>query len=374
MKKKVIIYYPFTLIKNQTSGSKVRPLKILNAFKNMAEECGLEIIEISGTITERKKQLKLIYSFENPNNILFCYMENSTLPIWLTDRDHVPRAPFMELNFFRYLNHNSIPLGVFYRDAYWKFDNEYVFKGIKRSIMRLIYSVELKLLSKYASHVFLPSKQMNNYLNLNNNLVSSLPPAAEKSAEKSSTYKDSVTETTNLVYVGGINDRYGLKEMLEAVDIVNNTKVEVYLHLVCRRHEYLQQIKLIQKYLNKEWLKIYHAFENELEEIYIKADFGIIGLKKNIYNDFAVPVKLFEYISYCLPVVATSCNAQAEIIRNEQLGIVTEDNSDSLAEGILEMLDPDKRKEYKKNVEDALLKHHLWEHRVEQIYSTLVKD
>jgi len=149
---KVLVYFPYPL-REANSGSAVRPLKMLQAFREYTNKNGLELIEIHGDSKERKKRVKEFKSKVNPNDVLFCYMENSTLPFWLTDKDHFPRTPLLEISFFRYLKQYSIPLGLFYRDIYWKFD-DYALKGYKRRIMRIIYRAEHSIYKKYVSQFF----------------------------------------------------------------------------------------------------------------------------------------------------------------------------------------------------------------------------
>jgi glycosyltransferase involved in cell wall biosynthesis len=297
-------------------------------------------------------------------------MENSTLPFWLTDHDHFPRKPFMELRFFKYLKRNNIPCGIFYRDMYWMFDDEYPLQGYKRKIMRSIYKLEYKLYKTYFSNFFLPSMEMNDYIKFPERKTSSLPPGGENLLDYS---KDNHTGL-NIIYVGGISVRYGLLKMLEAINQVYEKNRNVKLHLVCRKEEYVQNEEIFNKFKDNEWLTVYHANGEKLKEIYKKADLGIIPIEKNTYNDFAVPVKLFEYISYGLPIIATNCNAQTKIINEDNLGLITEDSSEDIARKIQLLMDEELRSKLKENVSKTLLSKHLWLHRAEMIYYELLGE
>lgn len=366
---KIIIYFPYP-IRDAGTGSAVRPLRILNAFREYANKNNFKLIEIFGDSKERKRRIKLLQSSMDWNDILFCYMENSTLPFWLTDKDHLPRTPLLEYNFFKHLKKNRIPLGLFYRDIYWKFDDLYPFKGIKRAIMRSVYYAERLIYKKYVSHFFLPSMEMNDYIKFPTEQTSTLPPGGEDLLEY---WKKEKKEELNIIYVGCISERYGLVNMLQAVDMVYQKNLSVKLHLVCRIDEFNQNEEVFREYIQKPWLVIYHAYGDQLKKIYKDADVAIIPIRKIKYNDFAVPVKLFEYISYGLPVVATNCNAQAEIIRKDELGLIVDDSAEGLAQGLIFLKNEVNRDYYTKKVKEAIEHSHLWSHRVKEISILLKK-
>lgn len=365
--KKIIIYFPYEITEPK-SGSMVRPRKMLEGFKEYCELNKFELIAIHGESKSRKQKVKTLIETVNPDDILFAYMENSTLPYWLTDRDHLPRNPFVELKFFKHLKKHNIPVGLFYRDIYWKFD-EYPLTGLKRFIMKSIYQLEMKVYNKYISHFYLPSKFMNEYTGFPEERVSSLPPAGNKN-------QCQTTDNTslNLIYVGGISERYGFKELILSAENVVHKGHNLTLHVVCREAEYSIWTEFMEQYRDKEWLKIYHASGSELSAIYEKSNVGIIPIQKNIYNDFAVPVKLFEYMSYGKPMIATNCNAQSEIVKENNIGIVIEPSTQGLEEGIQYFLDNQKRAQYQLNVQQALNEKHCWLHRAEQVANDLTKE
>ncbi len=370
--KKIIVYFPFPL-REPRSGSSVRPIKVLEAFREFGEEQGIQIIAINGESKIRKKQLRRLYENTNPKEILFCYMENSTLPIWLTDYDHKPRSPFLEWAFFRYLRQNSIPLGLFYRDIYWKFNDEYNIKGLKRAIMKFIYACELRLYKRYVTQFFLPSKQMNQYTKFDPKRVHALPPGGMNCLPLANKDNHEEGRKLNVIYVGGISPRYGLDILLEAFKLLNKKNDVARLMMVCREDEYYKYYTKIRPYEKFSWLEVYHAYGEKLLSIYEQADIAIIPRHKTLYNDFAVPVKLFEYLSFGLPVVVTDCAAQAEIVENDKLGVVTRDDSVSISQGIAFFLDFETRMQYENNVQDALINHHLWIHRVKKVYKILMQ-
>lgn len=368
--KKIIVYFPFTIKEKDNSGSTVRPKQILKSFRMYGEMHSLEIIEIHGNTNERNKKLEKLYTKINPDNILFCYMENATLPCWFTDKDHLPRKPLTERKLLRYLYKNKIKIGLFYRDVYWMFDAEYPLKGVKKVLMKYFYKRELKMYKKYIDYFFLPSLEMNGYLNFPNEVTSCLPPGGTNLLDLSSKDK---TSSINLIYVGGISKRYGLSNLLKATSLAYELGIKINLNLVCRKEEYEENKDIFQLY-EVPWLNVYHVSGEQLKKIYRNSNVAIIPIQKNKYNDFAVPVKLFEYVSYGLPIIATNCNAQAKIINENNLGIVVRDDVNSLLDGIRYFSDMRNRINHSKSSRQALINNHLWLHRIEQIFNTLSFD
>ncbi|MCG1021556.1 glycosyltransferase [Sutcliffiella horikoshii] len=365
--KKIIVYFPYEL-KEQKSGSSVRPIKMIEAFRDFGKINHKEIIEIYGNSRERKLKLKKLYTQIDPNDIECCYTENATIPLWLTDRDHIPRNPFLDIGFYKYLQKNNIPLGLFYRDIYWKFDELYKVNSFVKPIMQSLFKFELAIYKKYVTCFYLPSIYMNEYLELHP--VEILPPGGTDLTNFRQNPIDK--EVAQAIYVGGIHPRYGVYEMLEAVQNINNSQMKVSLTLVCREREFHQFKELFAPYLNSGWLNLIHAHGEQLVPLYKNADFGIVPIKKDFYNDFAVAVKLFEYISYGLPVVATNCSAQKDLVEDGEFGVVVEDNAIGLEKGISEMLHYNKRQQYEKNAIESLKQKHLWLERTKTVYSSLM--
>ncbi|MBO0961640.1 glycosyltransferase [Neobacillus sp. MM2021_6] len=367
--KKIIVYFPYKL-RQQTSGSAVRPVKILEAFKELADNNGYEVIAINGESRDREQAISNLYMNVNPKEILFCYMENATIPIWLTDTDHLPRKPLIDVTFLKYLKKNNIPLGVFYRDIYWKFNSLYKVNPLIKPIMQTIFKIELSLYKKYSSIIYLPSLYMNDFVGVKPDMVTDLPPGG---VNKLNYNKKTETNLVQAIYVGGINPRYGIYDTLEAFRLINQKSTKIKLIMVCRKEEFSTYSELMEPYSNMDWLEIHHAYGEQLTPLYHRADFGIVPIKCDTYNDFAVAVKLFEYISYGLPVLATNCKAQVNIIEKSKLGLVVPDNAPGIFEGLNTFLDPQIRDHYKENVRNALLMKHLWIHRAEKVFYTLTQ-
>ncbi|MGG3925097.1 glycosyltransferase [Metabacillus fastidiosus] len=364
--KHIIVYFPYELQKNPKSGSGVRPKRIVEAFKRYCTEKELELVLISGTTSERERLIEQYKEQNRFSDALFCYMENSTMPYWFTDPDRKPKKLKMDSDFWTLLKKHHIPISLFYRDVYWKFDDMYVPpKGIKflRYLMRKVYERELKTYEKSVDLLYLPSLEMNRYVGWKGT-ISELPPGMED--VQTEQRELALEKPFQAVFVGGISDQIGILMMLESFKQINEKETVVKLELVCRKEEY-NKYKEMQQYEQYSWLNVRHLSGDELIDIYKHTHIALIPREKNAYHDFAVPVKLFEYLSYHLPVAATDCDAQARILTEQGFGTVSNVDKDHYAQAVLDLLQTDRYKEAKQQIEQNAKKNHSWYARVCQV-------
>jgi glycosyltransferase involved in cell wall biosynthesis len=367
--KSVLLYYPFQIAEHANSGSKLRPKEMHQAFINWGEQNGIEILLLSGSSDKRAELFERWQSEGKLNNLLFCYMENQTIPLWLTDQGHIPKKPFIDTKVMNFLRRNDIPVGVFYRDVYWKFNELYPLKGLKKTIMQMVYRMEERFYEKYCDIIFLPSDAMGSFVDINKKMVS-LPPGGNK---RIILRNEDEKQLAQGIYVGGINNEdYGLFLLLDALEIANHNENICELTIVCREDEYQKLPTDKKDRLNEMAVTLKHASGEALNEIYTEMDFAFIPRYKSTYNDFSVPVKLVEYLSNELPVIATNCEAQKQIIEDDQYGLICKDQAESMAKAIQEMAN--QSKVYRENIQSTFVDKHSWVARVEKVAKTLLKE
>ena len=93
--KRCIFYLPYKMDEIGNGARMVRPLKMINAFKNI----GYEVFVIQGYSSERKKLIKrLKQNISSGIKYDFMYTESSTEPTLLTNPNHYPTHPFMDFS------------------------------------------------------------------------------------------------------------------------------------------------------------------------------------------------------------------------------------------------------------------------------------
>lgn len=207
---KVLFYLPYKLPAGRPSGSGVRPVSMLAAFK----EIGIDAVLIDGESVERGRRIAESRTLLHDRQLLGIYAESSTMPMALTDPDHWPRHPCMDAAFFTEARRRGIPVGLFYRDVHWRFP---IYRAnvhwTKRAMALPFYKLELAQLSRALDILFLPSRKMMEHLPELSRIpvVEPLPPGGA--------IKDSVARASTslkFIYVGGVvADVYDIRPMLE---------------------------------------------------------------------------------------------------------------------------------------------------------------
>lgn len=324
--KKIIFYYPGEIVSVGLSGSEIRPFEMLTAFKAK----GYDVFEITGSSFKRYRRFRELKRMGYTKFDYF-YGENSTTPTLFNDRDHIPRHPLLELFVLRWVKKHKIPIGLFYRDIYWKFPS--LMKGVpsyKRLALIAAYKVELFIYTYYSNVILVPSKQMGALLRINSSIrIEVLPPAVRTEKIFRSFNEE---RPLRILYVGGID----IKGLYDITPILELCRENMRLTICCRQSEWEKCYSYYKKYLDKCEVNVVHAYGRDLEALYSDADvFSLLRLE-NEYLKMCMPFKIFESIGHGLPVICYSGSAYADFVLNNGCGWVV--NSKEEAGSVLESL------------------------------------
>ena len=90
------------------------------------------------------------------------------------------------------------------------------------------------------------------------------------------------------------------------------------------------------------------------------------------YNDLALPIKLFDYLSYGRPLLVTDCTEQARVVNRAGAGVVMGDEPEAMAAAIRGVAEAseEQRQAWSTSAHDAA-RAASWEHRARQIVDIL---
>lgn len=357
--KNIIFHHPLPLVKSATSASSIRPLLLLDAFKKL----GYKVFPVTGYSQERAHAIAEVKEFSSQGNKFdFLYSELTTSPLPTNDPHNLPLHPFLDFSFFRWFQKQHGKVGVFYRDAHWRFP----FYGanlnfIKRKSALALYQFEAQQLAKSVDNLFIPSSAMKTYLpkKLQALPVTTCPPGTIDSP-----HLKQEQSKKKLLYAGGITPPiYDLTELLDVI------KATPHLSLtLCTRQEEWSKLSRQQRIpLSPNIQVIFKDFE-QLKAEFLTHDFFVMPIKRNPYFDMAMPMKLFDAISFNLPIFATKGTQAAHFVDSENIGWSI-DNCQEVVDIISQTTDQDLQT-ISQNLE-KVRQQNTWEARVKLIAQTL---
>ncbi len=358
--KKMIFHIPIQIDKKHFSGSQIRPQKMIQAFKDI----GYEVELVMGYVNQRSVQIAQIkQKIKNGVKYDFLYSESSTMPTALTEKHHLPVAPFLDFNFFRFCKEYKIKIGLYYRDVYWVFD--YYQKEtsyFKYILAKKFYKYDLKEYNKYVDIFYLQSNQMYSFIPFSfNRDVLTLPPGVEVKDIKS------ITESKQLsfIYVGGLSELYNIELFAKTIDSFEN----IEFNLCTREGEWEEQK---EHYISFGNLHVYHRNGDELLEVYEKSSIAIYFIKPHTLWSFPLGLKLFEYISYKKPIIAVKETAVGEYVEKNDIGWTIDYDEGALKSLISDLQNnPSKINQKIKNIEKLIPKN-SWKDRATQVVKELL--
>jgi glycosyltransferase involved in cell wall biosynthesis len=183
------------------------------------------------------------------------------------------------------------------------------------------------------------------------------------------------------IYCGGIKSVRGIFEIIEAMRIaivkLRNLKFLI-IGPVIEKGLKKQLTALIEKYKLSENIILKDPVPyNRIHEFYYKSRIGLAVFLDNPINHIILPIKLFEYMAFGLPVVCSNFGHLAEYVNENDTGkLVNPSNPAEIYNAIVEILDNKIiYNQYRDNGKRAANKKYNWslmENKLKDIYSNII--
>ena len=360
---RIIFHHPLPIKEDGTSASEIRPKMLIDAFLAL----GIEVHLATGYARERKASIeKIIANIKDGLTYDLLYSESSTMPTLLTEPHHLPTHPFMDFGLFSIANKKKIPVALFYRDIYWQFENSKT-SFLKQRVAKFFYKYDLLKYHKYLDILYLPSLQMapsipgEKFTN-----IKELPPGCAPQRDQGSSLDIKPTydgiRPLEIFYVGGMSAHYEMQELFRAVQALENVRLTV-----CTRQEEWAEVKSqYERYLNPR-INIIHNSGAALTEHFQKADLFSLFVKPKEYREFAVPFKLYEYIGYGNPIIASQKTLAGNTVKKQALGWTIEYSYLALQKLLIEIQNNPHILQFKQKEIKAIGAQESWRARAQQI-------
>ncbi len=335
---------------------------MLKAFQDL----GYEIDLVTGFAAERKRCMSRIREkVKQGIKYELVYSESSTMPTILTDSHHFPTHPLLDWTFFRFLNKNNIPVGLFYRDIYWLFDSYGEgLNPVKAFIAKSAYHFDLWVYQRTLTKLYLPSLEMGRYVpHVNPTIFEALPPGHNSHELDSSSFSEE--RPLRLFYVGGISNHYQLHKLFEAVRDL--PKIEL---TICTREKEWLSVKHEYPKLTSN-IKIIHKSGSDMEVHLRDCDVAVLFVKPQEYREFASPVKLYEYLGYQKPILASEGTLAGRFVREQGVGWTVQYDVQKVKAFLINLLaNREIRVPLLQNLE-RIAPNHSWQARAKQVIKDL---
>jgi glycosyltransferase involved in cell wall biosynthesis len=306
---RMIFYHPRPIPERPQAGSDVHVVGTLRGFHAL----DIEVEVVAGDSRDRIEAMTSVRrAIEHGKKFDFLYGSLTTAPIALNDSHHMPRHPFADLRFFRFLRNRNVPIGLFYPDVFWKFDTYRDSVAVfKRVGAVAAYRAELLAFRRLIDVLFVPSLLMAEHVpswSGDPRLRQLLPGCTPRDIAWP---QDS--QILELFYVGAITPPiYDIRPLVAAVAAVDN----VHLTVCCPPRE----AKHVSDWPSCDRVTVVHASGEALETYYERAHVACLFFADDEYRKFAMPVKLFEYIGMGRPILASGTDVAGEFVAAAGLG------------------------------------------------------
>ncbi|MGJ6980651.1 glycosyltransferase family 4 protein [Aestuariimicrobium soli] len=360
---RMIFHVPYPLQGAGASGSGIRPGRMLAAFRDL----GLDVTVVAGSAAERKRQIADVSrALAAGEHYDFCYSESSTMPTALTEPNHLPLHPAMDLAFLARLRRRGTKVGLFYRDVYWRFPSyAETTKAPQRWVAKAFYTADLLAYRRAVDVLYLPSLPMADHVSPGHPHPVALPPGHD---DPPLTPVD--PSPPRLLYVGGLGEYYNLTTVVTALKRCHDEGLDVHL-VLCTPEKLWQAEKATYEPLLSPAVTVVHESGEQLRQRYAETNIATLALEPNLYRSFAAPVKQYEAIGMGKPLLATEGTLTAELVRSTGAGWVVPDEVDACVELLRRLHDhPDEVAEASAR-SAALRESHSWRARARQVVEEL---
>ena len=218
----------------------------------------------------------------------------------------------------------DVPVVTFVRDAYQLFPEYYPRDTLKRRIGAAAFLPALRALRAASSRLAFPTAGLAEAVLGPHAAAILLPPGAPPPVDvpRSST-------ANRILYVGDARlPTQGADRLIRALEAARKDGIDIELDVVSRSGQ--DPIRP-----HPTWLHVHRAEGEAIHALLPNVVATAIPRPRNRYNDFALPIKLFDYLSYGRPLLVTDCAEQARVVTDADAGIVTRDDPSSIARGIV---------------------------------------
>jgi glycosyltransferase involved in cell wall biosynthesis len=219
----------------------------------------------------------------------------------------------------------GIPVLTYVRDAYQLFPEYRTSRSLKSRLASAAFRPMIRALRAVSTRLATPTEGLARAIGVPDAAL--LPPGAPAPVDVAR-----APGADALLFVGDARlPAHGADRLIRAVGMARERGVAVTLTVVCRPGQEPPGHR-------PDWLEIRRAEGNEIHALLPQVLATVIPRPRGPYNDLALPIKLFDYLSYGRPLLVTECAEQARVVRDADAGVVTGADPRELADAIARLV------------------------------------
>ncbi len=192
-------------------------------------------------------------------------------------------------------------------------------------------------------------------------IVSNTPPI-EKFSGKVKPHQGRVL---NLVYVGFLTKIRGLDLLIEAANeflTQSNDRDCLFIDIVGKGSMFNELQEMIHTYGLQQNVRLHGWLEQkEVDNLFSRANVGFLTYRVCGHWNHTIPNKIFDYMLFGLPVLATPITPIKRIVETTKCGLISSDATPaSIAASLRTLQNPELREIYGRNGNRAVLEYYNW--------------
>jgi hypothetical protein len=363
--KPMIIFTHFAQIEGHRHSA--RPMRVRAMRDNFRKKghC-FTLMGEPKVLTKKFNYLK--HYIQEAQNIDLVYEESLSSPHPIESQHSIMRVELREL-----LKKYQINYSVFFRDMYQAYPSfEKILKELSFQRFNVLRGESLNMF-EHITKMYTPSNMFSNEMFLKGMIESQhiqkltpLPPAINPSFQiYNNTYISGSDENIKIVYTGGMGEFYNFRAFVEALLLCKTLPLE--FHLYIKKEELDKSRHIYGNELDKASNVFIHRGSFTELAINMNFDLGMSLFDDDNYRKMAAPVKVFDYLSLNMPVLAGCGTEAGAIVSQNNVGFSIENSVEDIVRFFMEIVNnrgllKEKQENIAKFVEE-----NSWEKRVEQV-------
>jgi glycosyltransferase involved in cell wall biosynthesis len=180
-------------------------------------------------------------------------------------------------------------------------------------------------------------------------------------------FRASFPNIKKVVFAGTVTYRENVELFVKSIPLITQEQPYVNFYIT-KKGDQINNISRLAKNFNAKINWFWHPSEDTFFDFLSSASIGILTSKNDEARRLGTPIKLLDYMSVGLPIVANDIGGWTKIITDEKLGVLTMNDPQDFATAIIGILKDDQMQNiYSNNAKKAIEEKFNWNKTTEPL-------